>query len=249
MKTARPLLVLAALVLVSGCSQSDDFFCRTPVPAGVGQQGPLPLLRVDAPASLEVFTHQPQLLGDCGEPGTVPQVPDSVTAQVFDPDNNLIPSEVALNSEGTSATVHFTPKVVGRHHLLVAFAPVGSIQQVGVYVGRPWSGGQSPVLLPVPRCAQVDRTSRGTWLCDGIALREPSGRQVKLYSGSVLPDVAVSGNVVWVVGEGRVRRFVDNGTELELTGSLLLSQTAPVRIIQSRLASEQELWVLDDQFL
>jgi hypothetical protein len=176
-------------------------------------------------------------------------VPDSVTAQVFDPDNNLVPSEVALNSEGTSATVHFTPKVVGRHHLLVAFAPVGIIQQVGVYVGRPWSGAQSPVLLPVPRCAQVDRTTRGTWLCDGIALRELTGRQVKLYSGSVLPDVAVSGNVVWVVGEGRVRRFVDNGTELELTGSLLLSQTAPLRIIQSRLASEQELWVLDDQLL
>ena len=46
-----------------------------------------------------------------------------------------------------------------------------------------------------------------------------------------------------------MRRFVDTGTDLELTGSLLLSLTAPVTTIQSRLASERELWVLDSQRL
>jgi hypothetical protein len=42
---------------------------------------------------------------------------------------------------------------------------------------------------------------------------------------------------------------VDNGTELELTGSLLLTQPVTVKIIQSRLATESELWVMDNQHL
>jgi hypothetical protein len=127
---------------------------------------------------------------------------------------------------------------------------VGSIQQLDLYVAREWSGVAPRVVLPLPRCTQLDRTTRGTWLCDGVALREPGGPQVRLSaSTSQRPDVAVAGNVVWVVGEGRVRRFVDTGTELELTGSLLLNQVTTLKVIQSRLATESELWVLDNQHL
>jgi hypothetical protein len=243
MKTACPLLALTALLAVSGCSDSDEP-CFTPPPSGTAPFG-LPAQPVDSPTSLEVFALTNL---SCGDPSAA-QVPDSVTAQVLDPENRLLPSEVSLRPGGLSATVHFTPRMTGRHHVLVAFAPVGSVQQLGTYVTRPWSGTGGPVTLPLPRCTQLDRTSRGTWICDGVALREPGARPVRFSTSSVAPDVTVAGNVVWVVGEGKVRRFVDTGTELALTGSLLTSPEEPVKVIQSRLATENELLVLDNLFL
>ncbi|WP_164011630.1 hypothetical protein [Pyxidicoccus trucidator] len=243
MKTARPLLALTALLALSGCSGSDSPCSAMPIFSGTT---PRPeSFRVGAEATFEVPAVQTQSCDDTAES----QFPESVTATVYDPGNHILPSEVMLRHGGAIATVRFTPRTTGRHHVLVAFAPVGSVQQLGAYVAGDWSGNNSAIVLPLPRCTQLDRTTRGTWLCDGAALREPSGRVVRLGTSSIPPDVAVSGNVVWVVGEGRVRRFVDTGTELELTGSLLLGTAAPVRVVQSRLASEHELWVLDDQRL
>jgi hypothetical protein len=243
MKTA-PLLALTALVALCGCAADDDSCITTPLFNG-GSSGP-PSFRVGVPASLEVSAVQTLSCND----SAASQVPDSVSAEVFDPDNHLLPSEVSLTVNGVSAFVRFTPRTTGRHHVLVAFAPVGSVQQLGVYVAKDWSGRPTATTLPLPRCTQLDRTTKGTWVCDGVALHE-GGRTQRLGTSTTLaPDVAVVGNVVWVVGsEGRVRRFVDTGTDLELTGSLLLSLTAPVMTIQSRLASERELWVLDSQRL
>ncbi|QSQ20973.1 hypothetical protein JY651_38085 [Pyxidicoccus parkwayensis] len=243
MKTA-PLLALSALLALSGCGASDDACFPTTI-FDDSSAGP-PAFRVDAPASLQVSALQ--TLSCSGK--TDSQVPDSVTAEVFDPDNQLVPSEVELAVNGMSAVVRFTPKTTGRHHVLVAFAPVGSVQQLGVYVARTWSGSNTATTLPLPRCTQLDRTTRGTWLCDGVAVHA-DGRTQRLGTSTLAPDVAVAGNVVWVVGsEGRVRRFEDTGgTELELTGSLLLSTSAPVTTIQSRLATQNELWVLDSQRL
>ncbi|MFP2906854.1 hypothetical protein ACLESD_17770 [Pyxidicoccus sp. 3LFB2] len=244
MKIARPLLALSALLALSSCSGDSDTPCAN-APIVINTMGPPESFQVGVEAALDVPAAQTLACGDIDES----QVPESATATVYDPGNHVIPSEVQLNRNGTLASVRFTPRTTGRHHVLVAFAPVGSVRQVGAYVAGDWSGSPSATTLPLPRCTQLDRTTRGTWLCDGVALREPTGREVRLGTSSLPPDVAVSGNVVWVVGEGRVRRFVDTGTELELTGSLLLGTQAPVRVVQSRLASENELWLLDDQRL
>lgn len=246
MKTARPLLALAALVLVSGCSDSESLLPCAPPPSS-GSGGPLVphyIVAQGEQVSLDVSAAPVQSLSSCGDEDRPTQAPQSAAAQVFDPDNHPVPAEVSLSPDRRKAHVSFHPTVPGRHHVIVSFAPVGSLQQLTVHVARPWSGQGSGVLLPLPRCAQLDRTSRGTWVCDGVALREPGGRQVRLGSSSTPPDVAISGNIVWVVGDGRVRRYVDTGTELELTGSLLLNPQAPVTEIQSRLATQSELWVL-----
>jgi hypothetical protein len=240
MKTAPSLLALTALLTLCGCPGSDDACFATPPPPPGGNGSPSPAAyEVNAPASLQVFAVQGFA---CGADAAATQLPSSVSAQVYDPENTPLPVEASLGGSGLSATLRFTPGRSGRHHVLVAFAPVGSVQQFGVYVARPWTGS-APVQLPLPRCTQLDRTARGTWLCDGVALREPGARPVRLGTSTVAPDVAVAGNVVWVVGEGRVRRFVDTGTDLELTGSLLLG--ASLLTIHSRLATENELLVLD----
>ncbi|MCP3136514.1 hypothetical protein [Pyxidicoccus xibeiensis] len=242
MKTAL-CLALTALLAVSGCSADDsaDSPCDGLPPSPGGSPLPRPpSFRVAVPASLPISAIQ-QLA--C-EGSSANQVAQSVTAEVFDPDNQPVPSEVMLDRSGLSATVQFTPRTTGRHHVLVAFAPVGSVQQLGIYVVGDWTGASTATTLPLPRCTQLDRTTRGTWVCDGVALREPGGRLVRYSTSSTAPDVAIAGNVVWMVGEGRVRRYVDTGTELELTGSLLVNTS--VRTIQSRLATEDELLVLDD---
>lgn len=239
MKTA-PLLALSALLALCGCAASEDT-CTNTLLFGDGAVSGPPSFRVGVPASLTVSALQTLSCNDTA----ASQVPDSVTAEVYDPDNQLLPSSVSLSAGGTAAVVRFTPMTSGRHHVLVAFAPVGSVQQLGAYVARDWDGSPTATTLPFPRCTQLDRTARGTWLCDGVALHE-GGRTQRLGTSTLAPDVALSGNVVWVVGDGRVRRFVDTGTDLELTGSLLLSASAPLSTVQSRLASENELWVLDN---
>ncbi|NMO17642.1 hypothetical protein HPC49_15215 [Pyxidicoccus fallax] len=243
MKTARPFLVaLTALLAVSGCSDSDEPCFFQPFLGDDSRFSP-PAYEVGSPVSLQVFAITNRT---CDGETDTRQVPDTATAEVFDPENTSLPVEVSLGPSGTSASLRFTPRTTGRHHVLVAFAPVGSVRQLGVYVAQPWTGGE-PISLPLPRCTQLDRTSRGTWLCDGVALREPNARPVRLGTATSAPDVAVAGNVVWVVGEGRVRRYVDTGTDLELTGSLLLN--ASPLTVQSRLATENELLVLDNQTL
>ncbi|NTX10089.1 hypothetical protein HUA76_04785 [Myxococcus sp. CA056] len=245
MKTTLPL-ALAALLALPGCAQNDEpALCNLSLPGEAPGIDPL-LVPVGAPAAMRVDIATRTL--QC-ESGKTAQAPDTATAEVFDPENQLIPSEVSLQASGTVATLSFTPTVVGRHHVILAFTPVGGIRQLGVYAASHWAGAPSPVTLPLPRCGQLERTAHGLWLCDGVALRSPSDRPLRLGTGATPPDVAVSGNVVWVVGDGRVRRYVDTGSELELTGSLLLSTTTGVKVIQSRLASENELVVLDAELL
>ncbi|QDE80403.1 MULTISPECIES: PPC domain-containing protein [Myxococcus] len=242
MKTVPCLLAWSAMLSLSGCADTGDDCGLVPLPGGMGQSPPL--LSLEVPAELHV---QPSMNFTCEGPDTS-QVPDSITAEVFDPNNHTVASEASLTGNGQAATVRFTPTTTGRHHVRVAFAPVGSLQQFGAYVSRAWTGG-GPTVLPLPRCTQLDRTTHGTWLCDGVAVHAANGTQTPLGGVSGMPDVAVAGNVVWVVGEDRVRRFVDTGSELELTGSLLLNQRDTVKVIQSRLATADELWVLDSERL
>ncbi|MFP2962528.1 hypothetical protein ACLEPN_33335 [Myxococcus sp. 1LA] len=243
MKTVPCLLALSATLFLPGCAADTFDDCGiAPPPGGVGQLPPL--LSTASAAELHV---QPSLNRSCGGSDSS-QVPDSVTSEVFDPNNHAVDSEATLTGNGQAATVRFTPATTGRHHVRVAFAPVGSIQQFGAYVTRDWTGS-GPSGLTLPRCNQLDRTTHGTWLCDGVARHEMNGTTTVLGSASGTPDVAVAGNVVWVVGQDRVRRFVDTGSELALTGSLLLNQRDTVTVIQSRLATEDALWVLDSERL
>ncbi|AGC41756.1 hypothetical protein MYSTI_00398 [Myxococcus stipitatus DSM 14675] len=249
MKTPLPL-ALAGLLAYAGCSgDSPHTPCSENVavpPEAVQRSGTL-VFPVDSVVEFRV--NVAELTQDCDTDAPIPQWPTSATAQVFDPEGLPIPVEVTWDVMNAVPRLTFTPSAVGRHHALVAFTPVGGIRQFGIHMASPWSGAPTPVTLPLPRCAQLDRTSRGLWLCDGVALRDPAAAPLRLGSATTPPDVAVWGNVVWVLGDGRLRRYVDTGTELELTGSLLLSTTEAVKVIQSRLASENELVVMDNQTL
>ncbi|WP_426756467.1 hypothetical protein [Myxococcus sp. Y35] len=242
MKTVPCLLAVSAALSFSGCASDADDCGIPPLPGGVGQG--VPLLSLGHSADLRV---QPSLRLSC-EGTDIPQLPDSVASEVFDPHNLVIASEATLSENGQSASVRFTPTTTGRYHVRVAFSPVGSLQQFGAYVTGAWTGG-GPTGLALPRCTQLDRTTHGTWLCDGVAIHGSGGDTTRLGDTLGPLDVAVAGNVVWVVGGDRVRRFVDTGSALELTGSLLLGQRDTVTVIQSRLATEDELWVLDSQHL
>ncbi len=242
MKTAPRLLATSAAVLLSGCASGFDECNLMPPPGSAGQNAPAVIL-----GNIAEFVVQPSLRSSCEAPSPS-QAPDSVSVEVFDPNNHVIAAEASLANGGHSATVRFVPKTPGRHHVRVAFAPVGSVQQFGAYVAAEWPGGDA-TLLDLPRCTQLDRTTHGTWICDGVALHAKGGNETRLAGPSGPPDVAVVGNVVWTVGENRVRRFIDTGAELVLTGTLLLSQRDTVTIVQSRLATEEELWVLDTEHL
>ncbi|MCP3099013.1 hypothetical protein LZ198_09020 [Myxococcus sp. K15C18031901] len=247
MKTARPLLILAPLAALLACA-SDELPPLCGVDTGLTPRLDIPVFPVHSEVSVRVDVASSLLTCDSGR--TV-QSPDTARVEVYDPDNHLVDADVTMDVASQVATVRFKPALVGRHHVLLAFSPVGGIQQFGLYASEPWSGTETPVTLSLPRCTQLDRTARGLWLCDGVALREPTGRAQKLGSSSVPPDVAVAGDIVWVVGDGRVRRFKDTGTgtDLELTGSVLQSPQAPLDNIQARLATETELVVLTTDML
>ena len=173
MKTA-PLLALTALVALCGCAASDDSCITTPLFNG-GSSGP-PSFRVGVPASLEVSAVQTLSCND----SAASQVPDSVSAEVFDPDNHLPPLRGESHGERSVRLRPFhSQDDRAPPHVLVAFAPVGSVQQRGVYVAKDWSGRPTATTLPLPRCTQLDRTTRGTWVCDGVALHE-GGRTQRL---------------------------------------------------------------------
>ncbi|MFY1824851.1 hypothetical protein ACN47A_02980 [Myxococcus fulvus] len=244
MKIPLPLTLAAVLASV-GCSADDQAPLCTVTPAtGLFTRDPV-VVPLGTAATLRMDVATLMLACDNGRPA---QAPDTATAEVLDPENHRVPSEVSLGAMGAEATVSFTPTTVGRHHVLLSFAPVGGVRQLGVHVAGAWSGSPTPVTLPLPKCGQLDRTARGLWLCDGVAVRGAEDRPLRLGTATTPADVSVAGNVVWVVGDGRVRRHVDTGTELELTDSLL-TDALSTRPLQARLASENELVVLDSEQL
>lgn len=178
-----------------------------------------------------------------------PRQPESATVEVYDPDNQPVPATASLGLGG--ATVRFRPSKAGRHHLLVAFAPVGSLHQLDVLVVEDRRDATPVLSLPAgTRCTYVDRTARGTWLCGARAMREP-GEPFQVLSAAASPTVAVAGDVVWALEADRVLRYVDRGTgPLELTG------TAPLRASAARtpgpdprLATPEELLLVRNEGL
>ncbi|WP_366816714.1 hypothetical protein [Myxococcus xanthus] len=175
----------------------------------------------------------------------------SVSVEVRDPQNRVLPATAKLAGHGASAVVRFTPEQTGRHHLVVSFSPVGSVRQSSLYVVEDHSA-QAPLadLSTVVECPSVDRTSSGTWLCGSQALRTPDQEPQPL--GDYFAPAVVAGDVVWVTEAGRVRRYVDMGS-----GPLATSADAPFPATgapadappHARLATATELLLLDETHL
>jgi hypothetical protein len=163
----------------------------------------------------------------------------SVSAEISGPDLMPLPSEAVLGRPGEPATVDFTPVQPGDHHVLVAFNNVGGIHQRDLQAAVDQSAGVAPLSLP-RSCESLERTLQGTWVCDRAVIR--GNTEVARFDTARL---AVSGDVIWVVDKTSVRRFVDTGRELELTGSVTYSLEEPLFL----LPSSDEVVVLHRSFV
>ncbi|WP_426755370.1 hypothetical protein [Myxococcus sp. Y35] len=234
MRAAHALRLLSALLALgtgTGCPMSP---CETHPPAplfdstmvGVGQ--PLELT-VDAVLNECAYSREDRA--------------QSVTVEVRDPQNRVVPATAELRPHGYDAIVRFTPEQTGRYHLVVSFSPVGSVRQSSLYVVEDHSAEPLQAeLSTVVECLSVDRTSSGTWLCGSRALRTPDQEPQPL--GDYFSPAVVADDVVWVTEAAEVRRYVDTGS-----GPLATSATAPFPAgapPHARLATASELLLLDD---
>jgi hypothetical protein len=173
--------------------------------------------------------------------------PDSVSVEVYAPDNRLVPSTVRLGTGGASGTVSFTPDMPGRYHVLAAFAPVGGLRQVGVMVAEDRTAEAGPP-APLPHlCDVLERTARGTWVCDAAVVRNGvvAQRLPVDNPGRTVPlRVAVAGDVVWTADSTTLRRWVDTGEALVPAGVTTFGSTPPDFL----LASGDELLMLHATF-
>lgn len=234
------LLALVALGGGSGCPGPVGECFNTSTPQRPNQAlfeaGKEVVFQV--PAGLSTF---------CEQVEDQAQFPESVTVEVHGPDNQPIPATAELLSGGMQARVRFMPTVTGRYHVLVAFAPVGSLQQFGVFVAEDRRSEAPLVRFSwTTSCSYVDRTLQGTWLCGPAAMRGAEGTRQELGNSSGHP--VVSGDVVWLVEPSRVVRYVDTGTgPLVVTGSAPFppnrSPTDGLVQVHARLASGNELLV------
>jgi hypothetical protein len=244
-------LLAALLALGGGTGCPDEPIPCVPGPGSVGQRQGVPVFGVGTEARFDVVA---DLSRACDTPNT-PRSPESVTVEVKDPENHPVPATAELLGDGRTATIRFTPTVLGRHHVIVAFAPVGSLHQLGVFAGEDRRKEAALVKLPTGEpCPSLDRTARGTWLCGSQALREPSDKPQALTTVKPAGPSLVAGDVVWTLDGDRVLRYVDTGT-----GPLQLTGTAPYPpgatpgslppLPHSRLATVDELVVLSDAHL
>jgi hypothetical protein len=174
--------------------------------------------------------------------------------EVKDPENRPVPATVVLGPGGRVATLRFTGTVEGRHHVIVSFAPVGSLHQFGVFIVQDRRGEPELARVPFsPLCPNLDRTTRGTWVCGNQAWREPDAEPQSLSTRPV--TAAVAGDVVWTVDGDTVRRYVDTGVgPLEPAGTAPYPPGASPTNSQypgphARLATPDELALLSDSLL
>lgn len=225
----RRISVLMCVVVcwgLAGCGEPEGPCPLSEIPELIPVQG---LLVAGKPEHVEVM---PFAVAGCN--GTDPSQLFSVSAEVSGPDLMLLPSEARLGKPGQPATVDFTPVQPGPHHVLVAFNNVGGIHQSERLAALDQSALVTPLAVEKP-CVSLERTSKGTWICDQEALR--NGVVEKQFG---FARVAVSGDVVWVADRQGAQRYVDTGQELKLTASLTYSLPDPLFL----LPSEDELVVL-----
>lgn len=232
MKSGRLFLTVAALLGASACEcGSGPGQCFT-TSGGRPMTSGSPVATTGETHTFEVMAALPFDCDNGASLGTA----DSVSVEVYGPDNLAVPAEAQLQA-GSTARVTFTPSKPGRYHALVSFAPVGGVHQQDVFsaVGRSQEQPVARLATSWP-CLDLERTARDTWLCGGVAMRD--GATLQVLGGDV--RLAVAGDVVWTVDANQVKRYVDTGTELKLTGTL----ATRLGFETMRLAAEDELLVL-----
>jgi hypothetical protein len=228
--TLHRVMALLALLGLSGCSEEPSFNCSVvpPAPAQFPEQPGL--LRVGQQARLSITPLPPA--SDCG--GADEAWPSAVTAEVEGPEGQPVPSEITLGPQGSPAILRFTPQRPGPHHLLVAFSQVGGLHQLDLHAMQDRSA-EAPSYSLSRSCATLERTLPGAWVCGTDVLRDDE--LVRSFPSSL---VAVAGEVIWVVSNGGLQRYVDTGTQLLLEGSLNQAMGDAVFL----LAAREELVVL-----
>ncbi|MDY7227797.1 hypothetical protein [Hyalangium rubrum] len=201
MRPARALLFLVALLGLPGCSEECldcDVECVAPQPTVLlNMPG---ILMAGQPATLSL---PPAHLGGCGSGSQA----SSATSEVYGPDGALVPSELTFSGPTASTRLRFTPPQPGPYHLLIAFAPVGGLQQFDLHAAADRSAEATRLTLP-STCTSLERTRLGTWACGSTLIRD--GMVVAQFEGARL---AVADDVVWVVTETLARRFHETPTE------------------------------------
>ncbi|MCE9670814.1 hypothetical protein LY474_23690 [Myxococcus stipitatus] len=240
-------LAIALLALAgSGCPDESPGDC---LPGALNQVPPR-FFAVGERVSVTAFA---TVGSACGTAASADDgLPETVSVTLTDPNNLPVEATAELRVDRRSAVIQFTPERPGRHHAIVSFAPVGSIHQFDIIVAENGRDRAELARLKTGRdCLFLDRTTRGTWVCNDVALNPTTGAVQELGSDTT-GAVEVAGDVVWALSaEGDVRRFVDDGgPELVLTGTAPLPQGAPLGSpTHARLATEDEYLVLDDQNL
>ncbi len=167
------------------------------------------IVRAGVPARLRV---QPAVHIDCD--AATPSWPTSATVEIEGPGGEPLASKIDLGTPDTLSVIEFTPERPGPHHVVVAFQQVGGLQQFDLHAAMDRSAEAPSQSLPLP-CPTLERTAQGLWVCGSAILR---GDQVLgEFSAAKL---AVAGDVLWAVDGSSIRRFVDTGTQLLLTGSV-----------------------------
>ncbi len=208
LKPCRFLLLLAGLLGLGGCPNTPDCFDD-----GVGEAGN-PFTSVIVVGESVRLRVSPTQHNVCADEGDVP-VPESLSVEISDPDNQPVENQATLGTPSSSnATVRFTASKQGRYHVLAAFAPVGGIQQFDLYAAKDRSAEAPSQALPTTKCGALERTQHGGWVCDSDFWRD--GVRVRQFTGFRL---AISGDVVWAVNSTQIQRWVDTGTQLQLTAS------------------------------
>jgi hypothetical protein len=160
--------------------------------------------------------------------------PSSATAEVSGPAGEALATQIELGTRSTVTAVQFTPARPGPHHVLIEFAPRGGLHQLDVHAAQDRTA-EAPSQSLSRICTSLERTLQGAWACESTVLRG-----TETLGSFIGARLAVAGDVIWVVDSSSVRRYVDTGTALTLTGTTTRSATG----IEFLLASPNELVVL-----
>jgi hypothetical protein len=226
MKIHRLFPLLVALVGLSGCPNEEPCF-GSGVVSGQIQPG---MILVGEETTLRIA---PNIVSGCG-PEEAP-TPTSLTVEVYDPDNLPVEHDSRLGTPTTASnTIRFTARKPGRHHVFVAFDPVGGIHQFDIYAAMDHSK-ETTALTVQQQCTALERTQKGALVCDQDVIR--NGTHVQRFANSLL---AVAGDAVWVVNTSGIQRYVDTGSAFTLAQSLGDIHGTPLFLH----ATENELVVL-----
>lgn len=226
-------VILSSLLGLAGCGA----FPPPPVCGGLGGTGGAtpgttnPWTVVNQPHAQEIVL--PQRTFGCQPPRQA----ESAKVEVRDPLGNLVEASVSLSSTTVpTATVRFTPTLLGPHNVSVTFEPnLGSAQALLQAVGS--FDAHEKMRLP-STCHTLQPLSSGAVLCDHRLYRSPTD----VYELPEGDAYIAAGEVVWHYGSLGVRRLADTGA-----GPLVVTASGPnPKSPQAELyrASSEELLVL-----